>query len=209
MPNIASRGREDDRGRNSAGADELDVVDPVDVGKPAVEPRTKAKGQQVDDRLKVLVKAVDFQKSPEVGEFPAHRGQDHGRFEPAHRAGLAGRLHSASSPVSITTSSSRPARWMASCGISPGPAISAAPDDRDRRTGRPDPETGFLGCRADLGQPLGRAVDLGGLLAGMFGDRFLQGWHGDHPPPATTATSIGQPLGFFDVVSGHQDRGAA
>src|SRR5690606_27098671 len=80
----------------------------------------ETEGQQIDDGFEGAGERGRLPEGPEVGELPAHHGQDHGRFETAHG------LHSASSPVSITkTSSSEPARCTASSGIRPGAAVSA------------------------------------------------------------------------------------
>ena len=97
----------------------------------------------------------------------------------AHHAGDGGRLqspHSASSPVSSTnTSSSDAARRIASGGHGAVGGLLRA-DDRDRRPGRAHPQPLRLGLRAHLGEPLGRRVHLGGLAAGVLGDRARTGF---------------------------------
>ena len=109
------RAREDHRGGHHARADELHVVEPVDLIDDR-GPEADAEGQQVDDRLEHAGERGGLPEGAEVGHLAAHHAGDRRRLEPPH---------SASSPVSSTnTSSSDAARRTASSGITPSWARS-------------------------------------------------------------------------------------
>ena len=112
VPNIAGRAEEKITAvatmpvpTNSTYGSPSDVVD---QGRAQPEPE----GQQVDHRLERAGEDSRLPEGPEVGELPAHDRPDRHRFESP-----ADPLHSASSPVSSTnTSSSELARLTAPSG---------------------------------------------------------------------------------------------
>ena len=121
------RAREDDRGRDHAGPDELDVVDAVDA---ADERRSEPdpESEQVDHRLDQAREGRAAPERPEVRNLAAHHAEHGGGLDPPH---------SSSSPVRLTkTPSSELGRVIASSGIRPSGACSqptitsAGPADR-------------------------------------------------------------------------------
>ena len=110
------RAGEDHRRGHHARADELDVVEPVDLIDDR-GPEADPEGQQVDDRLEHAGERGRLPEGAEVGHLAAHHAGDRRRLEPPH---------SASSPVRSTkTSSSEAARLTASGGTTPSSARSA------------------------------------------------------------------------------------
>ena len=204
---------EDHRGRDHAGADELDVgdaVDFVDQGRAEAE----AEGEQVDDRFEHAGEGRPLPVGAEVGDLAAHHPGDRRRFEPPHlrlgrRPRSAACAHSASSPVSSTkTSSSEAARTTASSGTAPFVGPLGA-DDRDRRAGRAHRQA--LPPRRSARTSASRSrrpVDLGGLAAGVLGDQLGRAAAADHLALVHHRDLVGEPLGLLDVVGRHQDRRA-
>ena len=75
------RAGEDHRGRDHAGADELDVVEPVDlVDDRRAEP--EAEGEQVDRRLEHARERGRLPEGAEVRDLAAHHAGDRRRVEP-------------------------------------------------------------------------------------------------------------------------------
>ena len=95
---------------------------------------------------------------------------------------------------------------MASCGISRSGHLGS--DDRDRRTGRPT-----LRPASSAAERTSVSRSGGPWTSAVFSpacsaiSSFRGG--GRHLASGNHRDLIGQPFGFFDVVSGHQDRGAA
>ena len=79
---------EDHRGRDHAGADELDVGDAFDfVDQGGAE--AEAEGEQVDERFEQAGEGRPLPVGAEVGELAAHHAGDRRRFEPPHLARVA------------------------------------------------------------------------------------------------------------------------
>ena len=118
----------------------------------------------------------------------------------------ARRAHSASSPVSMTkTSSSEAARRTASAGTEPllersAPTIAIA--GPAGLTASPSASA----SRPDLGEPVRRPVDLGRLAPGVLDDQLRRTAAGDDLSVRHHRDLVGEALGLLDVVGGHQDR---
>jgi len=104
------RAREDHRGGDHPGADELDVGDAVDVVDER-RPEAESEGEQVDHRLDDAGEGAALPEGAEVGHLAAHHAADRSRLQAPH---------SSSSPVSRTkTSSNEAGLRTASGGSSP------------------------------------------------------------------------------------------
>ncbi len=184
--------REEHAGGHRPGGDELHVV--VAVDRRDQRPEAEPEGDEVDRRLDRRGERRRLPERREVDDLAHEHAAQRRAFETA--------LHSISSPVSRTNTSSRLAGRR-----SPSRPCAVAAEDRHAGTGAP--RAGAAGARGglDLGEPGGRPVDLQRLAARVLGDQ-LRGRPDRHGLAVRhDRHGVREALRLLDVVRGHQDRG--